>query len=75
MRLPSAGPRIVTGDWQALPESARSVGGVVFNRVADALAEAIAAEHLIVEGAGHYPHQSSETVNSRLRTLAAARVA
>lgn len=66
---------VVTGDWQALPEPARAVGGVVFNRVADALAEAIAAEHLTVEGAGHFPHQSSETVNSRLRTFGAARVA
>lgn len=66
---------VVTGDWRSLPEPARSVGGVVFNRAADALAEAIAAERLTVEGAGHSPHQSGEIVNDRLRAFAAARVA
>lgn len=60
---------VVTGDWQTLPEPARSVGGVVFNRVADTLATAIAADRLTVANAGHYPHTVDETVNLRLRAL------
>lgn len=66
---------VVTGDWGSLPEPARSVGGVVFNRIADALAAAIAAERLTVGDAGHLPHRSGETVNDRLRAFGAARVA
>lgn len=65
---------VVTGGWRALPDRARALGGIVFNRVADALAAAIDAERLTIEDAGHLPHQFDETVNDRLRSLAGARV-
>lgn len=57
---------VVTGAWPARPGRVRLLGGVVFNRVADALAVAIGAERLTIEGAEHLPHQFDGTVNDRL---------